>query len=161
MNEYTEKVFEMLGLKPDEEFYGVIKDNVKYKYKLDKSLTLRIENSAHRWQVSEFFGIKHLLTGSLKIEKILKLSEKEKLILNYAYQIRGLNYLTRSRNGILHGSENEPSKTDIGGWHTVTAGISVDNDFVELANDPDCFAWITKNMDKPVSIKELLKDLEV
>ena len=161
MNECTKKVFEMLGLKPDEEFYGVLDNGKKYRYKLDKSLTLRIENSAHYWQVCEFFDVKHLLIGSLKIEKILKLSEKEKLILNYAYQVRGLNYLTRSRDGILHGSENEPSKTDIGGWHTITAGISVNNDFIELTNDPDCFAWITKNMNEPVSIKELLKDLEV
>ena len=161
MKDYTRKVFEMLDLKPDEEFYGVIENDTKYKYKLDRSLTLRIENSAHYWQISELFSIKHILTGSLKIEKIIKLSEKEKLILNYAYQVRGLNYLTRSRDGILHGSENEPSKIDGYSWHTVTAGTSVNNDFIELTNDPDCFAWITKNMNEPVSIKELLKDLEV
>lgn len=151
MNGCIEKVFEMLGLKPDEEFYGDPKNGLKKcRYRLDNSLTLRIwDDSRKYWQISEFFDIKDLLTGSLKIEKIFKLSEREKLILKYAYHVRGLNYLTRSRNGILHGSENEPSKIDANSWHTVTAGISVDNDFIELTNDPNCFVWITKDMNKP------------
>lgn len=75
---YTEKIFEMLELKPDQSFrisdYGI--------YKLDKYLRLYVFTDHKGWMLSEFDLI-NILNGGLSIEPMMP--EKEYIILKYWY----------------------------------------------------------------------------
>lgn len=90
---YTEKIFEMLELKPDQSFrisdYGI--------YKLDKYLRLYIFSEHQGWTFSEF-NLINILNGDFSIEPIM--SEKEYTILKYWYN-KGYKTFKLSKDNFL------------------------------------------------------------
>lgn len=97
---YTEKVFEMLGLKPNQTFripefsnWGI--------YKIDNYLRLHVFTDQKGWTLSEFDLIS-ILKGDLSIgEKDVSLiSEKEYTILKYWYN-KGYKTFKLSKDNFL------------------------------------------------------------
>ena len=90
---YTEKVFEMLELKPDQVFrisdYGI--------YKLDKYLRLYVFTDHKGWTFSEFDLI-NILNGDFSIEPMM--SEKEYTVLKYWYY-KGYKTFKLSKDNFL------------------------------------------------------------
>ena len=92
---YTEKVFEMLELKPDQVFRISISDYGIYK--LDKYLRLYVFTDHKGWTFSEFDLI-NILKGDFSIEPMM--SEKEYTVLKYWYY-KGYKTFKLSKDNFL------------------------------------------------------------
>ena len=73
---YSEKVFEMLGVKPYEEF----KVNLypQFEYRINSSLIVEIHEDT--WHISSFVNLRNILLGEYKIIKILKPTKDAPLV---------------------------------------------------------------------------------
>lgn len=93
---YTEKVFEMLNLKPNQAFR-----NSKWGiYKIDNDLNLYVFMDQKGWVLSEF-NLISILKGDLFIgEKVPLISEKEYTILKYWYN-KGYKTFKLSKDNFL------------------------------------------------------------
>ena len=99
---YSEEIFEMLGVKPYEEFY--LSDQKKNKYRINKNLKLELDwngwiNSGH--------NISELLIDTSKIIKIPKLTKEDHIIIDYA-RLCGYNWIAQNKNEYCHAFVEEP-----------------------------------------------------
>lgn len=75
MNEKVKKVFELLGVEPNEEFEVVLKDNSKFSYKFKFDEDLQGYCFRDKWRL-EGDLLRFLLSGTYEI---IKLPKKKKL----------------------------------------------------------------------------------
>lgn len=78
MNENVRKVFDMLGVEPNEEFEVVLNDNNKFPYKLKFDENLQGYCFRNEWRLDECL-LRFLLSGTYKITKLPKEPKKKKL----------------------------------------------------------------------------------
>ena len=78
MNEKVKKVFELLGVEPNEEFEVVLNDNNKFPYKLKFDENLQGYCFRNEWRFDECL-LRFLLSGTYQIIKLSKEPKKKKL----------------------------------------------------------------------------------
>lgn len=76
---YSEKIFEMLGVKPNQEFYMINFGN-KVKYKIDENLKVKCDWNG--WKNSQY-DISDFLTGNCEIIKIHKPTKDAPPVFDY------------------------------------------------------------------------------
>ena len=91
--DYSEKIFEMLGVKPYEEF----KINLypQFEYRINSSLIVEIHEDT--WHISNFVNLRNILLGEYKIIKIFKPTNEEQLVIDYA-RLCGYNWITKDQD---------------------------------------------------------------
>ena len=78
MNEKVKKVFELLGVEPNEEFEVMLKDNSKFSYKFKFDEDLQGYCFRDKWRL-EGDLLRFLLSGTYQIIKLPKEPKKKKL----------------------------------------------------------------------------------
>ena len=78
MNEKVKKVFELLGVEPNEEFEVMLKDNSKFSYKFKFDEDLQGYCFKDKWRL-EGDLLRILLSGTYEIIKLPKEQKKKKL----------------------------------------------------------------------------------
>ena len=78
MNEKVKKVFELLGVEPNEEFEVMLKDNSKFSYKFKFDEDLQGYCFRDKWRL-EGDLLRFLLSGTHQIIKLPKEPKKKKL----------------------------------------------------------------------------------
>lgn len=113
MNEITKEIFKFLNVEPDEIFQ--IEGSTNY-YKINKDLQLFLsatDKTCNKkfWSLSgPYLTIADFLCGKKKIKKIIKLTEKEQIAINYA-KACGCNWLAKDKTGRIYAFEKKPVKT--------------------------------------------------
>ena len=139
MADYTNKIFEMLGVEPEEEFTLRFCEKVFGVYKLDKHLNLyfRLCKSANTFSQS-CRGIKDILNGNFEIIKIPKPTAEEQLAIDYA-RACGYKWLAKNSNGEVYAFKRKPAKIySIGYWHV---NDLLDNVNIILHNPISFLSW--------------------
>ena len=108
---YSEKIFEILGIKPYEEFY--IKGH-KHKYRINQNLIVEVEPQEENhilWTSSTYVGIRSILLGKKKIIKIPKrtITKKDQIVIDYA-KLLGFNWIAKDENGRVYAYKEKPVK---------------------------------------------------
>ena len=115
MNEITKEIFEFLNVEPNEIFQ--IEGSTNY-YRINKDLQLFLsatDKTCNKkiWSLSgPYLTIADFLCERNKIKKIIKLTEKEQLAINYA-RACGCNWLAKDKNGEIYAYPTKPQKSDI------------------------------------------------
>ena len=107
--DYSEKIFEMLGVKPYEEFKI---DNTKdlYTYRITNDLRIEVKvNEFTPWTLSNFIYIRPILLGEYKIIKISKPTKEEQLVIDYA-KLLGYNWIAKDMDGNCYAYDTKPIK---------------------------------------------------
>lgn len=105
--DYSEKIFEMLDVKPYEEFKI---DNAKdlYTYRITNDLRIEVKvNEFTPWTLSNFTHIKSILLGKCKIIKIFKPTKEEQLVIDYA-RLCGYNWIAKDADNQCYAYDNKP-----------------------------------------------------
>lgn len=112
MNEKVRKVFDILGVEPNEAF------NIKGfngDYLIDGKLKVMYRGSRMDiWRMS-LYTIVDFLEGKVKINKLPALTEADKIAVRYLLN-GGMKYVARDSNGFLCGFNNRPEKINNHGW---------------------------------------------
>lgn len=114
---YSKKVFEMLGVEPDEEF----KLSNGLHYCLGKDLELWYRNP--EWTEGRFesadYSIKHILNDTFQIIKLPKKitpTKEEQTAIDYA-KLCGYKHLAKDKDGTIYAFDNKPHKNvEKGEW---------------------------------------------
>jgi hypothetical protein len=116
MADYTKKIFEMLGVEPEEEFRlkfdgGDSFIQTKGKYKLDKSLrTLWFNDNIGEWRKDLDAMFLAILNGTAQIVKIPHPTAEEQLAIDYA-RACGFKWMAKDEGGTIHAFEHKPVKS--------------------------------------------------
>ena len=108
---YSEKIFEVLGVEPYKEFKL---DNAKdlYTYRITNDLRIEVKvNKFVPWTLSNFIHIRSILLGEHKIIKILKPTKEEQLVIDYA-RLCGYNWIAKDKDGRCFAYELKPLKIE-------------------------------------------------
>ena len=107
MTENVMKIFDILGVEPNEKFKIKYNGKIYDKYYIDKYLKLIVDKENF---ITSFTTL-DIITGNIEIIKISKydFTEEEKKILRCFKQI-GYNYIARDKDGILALYSNKPYK---------------------------------------------------
>lgn len=112
MNEKVKKVFELIGVEPNEMFYvintGTNKED-KNKYYLSGSLLLYCETE--KQTIPSSYSIRDIIIGYIKIKKIKTWTAKEKVFAKY-WQELGFKYVARDETDILEVYKEKPTKDE-------------------------------------------------
>lgn len=100
---YSEQIFEMLGIKPYEEFYLSI-NQFQRKYRINQDLKLEIDWNG--W-TSSAYHLGELLIDTSKIIKIPKLTKEDQVIIDYA-RLCGYNWIAQNKNECCHAFTEKP-----------------------------------------------------
>lgn len=110
MNERVKKVFEILGVEPNEVFKIDGKEGV---YRIYKSLEIKEFDSRIHDFVNTYSSIAMLLgllNGSYKIKKLINLTEEEEVICKTAVRA-GYPWIARDSNGELNLFKEKPDRS--------------------------------------------------
>lgn len=114
---YSEKVFELLGIKPDEEFKitspFLEKDEKNYLYKLKNNMVVKYKDGYGRWN-HDWTILPKILNGEMTIKKVIIPTDNEQIAINYA-RLLGHNWLAKDKDGTVFAYTEKPHK-DKGGW---------------------------------------------
>lgn len=154
MNERVKKVFEILGVEPNEAFKIEGKEGIYCIYK-----SLEIEEFDSRvfdfvTMCSSNAMLTGLLNGSYKIKKLINLTEEERVICNTATRA-GYPWIARDSNGELNLFKEKPNRS-IGNEEFVsTTGCKWISLFHPLFLFLNIFEFITWKSD-PINVNDLL-----
>ena len=111
-NERIDKVFDILGVEPFEEFFIADEEYAGVKYYIDYDLKIYAMRSDSDFGIEEERSdiiILDILKNKLKIQKINKPTKKEQLAIDYA-KTCGCKYLTKNRSGKISAFDTKPFK---------------------------------------------------
>lgn len=106
---YSDKIFEMLGVKP-KELFSIRRENGTYYYYINDDL--KIYNAVDLPSIS--LEISDILNGKVKINKIVKYTEEEQLAIDYA-KACGAQWIAKDLGGEIWGYSDKPIKQN-GFW---------------------------------------------
>lgn len=107
MADYTKKIFEMLGVEPEEEFKLGRGHSLNYFF--DKELKLRVVNRSGAKLISIDYTLQDILTGKIKIVKIPRPTAEEQIAIDYA-RACGCKWIAKNKNNIVFAFEGKPIK---------------------------------------------------
>lgn len=110
--DYSEKIFKILGIEPDEEFK--IKEIPNCLYKINKKLNVKVATTDHNdFWLRAIDVLPALLNGTYTIEKIVKpITEEEKLAVTYA-KTCGYKWIAKDKDGTVFAYTHKPEKKKI------------------------------------------------
>lgn len=132
---YSEKIFEILGVKPYEEFK--IDIYPKFEYRINSSLIVEIHEDT--WHVSNYVTLRSILLGDYKIIKIPKPTKEEQLVIEYA-RLCGYNWIAKDKNGRCFTYKLKPLKIERE-WQS---DFSEDTPPLELGYNLSFLSWEDK-----------------
>lgn len=112
MADYTKQIFELLGVKPEEEFKIKGKNNaLPYPYKLTEKLeTYSYDADEDRWRrLYTDEVLKDVLNGTYKIIKIPHPTAEEQLAIDYA-RACGCKWIAKDSDGTVNAFDKKPEK---------------------------------------------------
>lgn len=114
---YNEKVFELLGIEPEEEFKitspFLEKDEKNYLYRLKNNMVVEYKDGYGRWN-PDWTILPKMLSGEIIIKKIIIPTGNEQIAINYA-RLLGHNWIAKDEDGTVFAYTEKPCK-DNGGW---------------------------------------------
>ena len=111
-NERIDKVFDILGVEPFEEFFIADEEYVGVKYYIDYDLKIYAMPSDSDFGMEEERSdiiILDILKNKLKIQKIYKPTKKEQLAIDYARAL-GCKWIAKHFDGCIAGFTEKPHK---------------------------------------------------
>lgn len=105
--DYSEKIFEILGVKPYEEF-KIADEKETYVYRITNILRIEVKID-NAWLLSNFVHIGDILIGYKKIIKIQKPTKEEQLVIDYA-KLVGYNWIAKDMDGNCYAYDTKPIK---------------------------------------------------
>lgn len=130
MADYKKRIFEMLGVEPDEEFKIKGKNNaLPYLYKFTEKLeTFSYDTDEDNWRRLYTDGIlKDVLNGTYKIVKIPRPTAEEQLAIDYA-RACGCKWIAKDKNKTVAAFKEKPQKWEKG-WINTTNNL---DNWIEL-----------------------------
>ena len=128
--ELREKIFKLLGIKPNEEFKITSpffeKDEKLRTYKLNENMVVEYKDSYGRWN-NDWTILPKLLNGEAFITKIIVPTTEEQIAIDYA-KLLGYKWLAKHKNGNVCCFTKKPTKLHCS-W------ASLDEDFYYLDYD--------------------------
>ena len=118
-NERIDKVFDILGVEPFEEFFIADEEYVGVKYYIDYDLKIYAMPSDSDFGMEEERSdiiILDILKNKLKIQRIYKPTKKEQLAIDYARAL-GCKWIAKDYEGWISGFTEKPHKS-IKIWNT-------------------------------------------
>jgi hypothetical protein len=112
---HSDKIFELLGVKPNEEF-KIDTSDIHLVYKFTKDFCLRYKDGSNIWQ-SSVHNIIEFLTGKISIIKIVEITKEDQLVIDYA-KLCGFKWLAKDENGETYAYKYKPHKYN-GNWNTI------------------------------------------
>ena len=106
MTEKARKIFDILGVEPDEEFK--VSDN-NFKYSFDHKLGLEFYDGSEWHKVENADMYRQIINGYSRIIKIPKPTEEDKIVIAYA-KLCGYKYIAKDKSGAVHAYERKPTK---------------------------------------------------
>ena len=106
MTEKARKIFDILGVEPDEEFK--VSDN-NFKYRFDHNLGLEFYDGSEWHKVENADMYRKIITGETKIIKIPKPTEEDKIVIAYA-KLCGYKYIAKDASGAVHAFRTKPTR---------------------------------------------------
>lgn len=148
MSQYTQEVFNMLGLYPEEEFKIDIFENDVFKLTEDLELKYRkIDETS--WSGNTFLTLRHLITQ--RYEKVpIKIIDKNLQKLQQVYiqylKAHGYKYLAKNSNHKIIAFKQEPIKSQKV-WKPIQGSKPMDTKHIEIPME-----FISWYHDKPYYI---------
>lgn len=138
---YSEEIFKMLGIKPNEWFK--LKDYLDDKFQIDENLIV-YSRAIHTSQEHILPDLLHsILIGSNIIIKIPKPTPNEQLAIDYA-KACGCRWLAKDKNNEINAFVEKPLKSNVfGGWDFSDDNINTkfDYDCVEINIPISFISW--------------------
>lgn len=106
MTEKARKIFDILGVEPDEEFK--VSDN-NFKYSFDHKLGLEFYNGSEWHKVENADMYRQIMNGYSRIIKIPKPTEEDKIVIAYA-KLCGFKYIAKDASGAVHAFRTKPTR---------------------------------------------------
>ena len=113
-NERIDKVFDILGVEPFEEFFIADEEYSGVKYYIDYDLKIYAMPSDSDFGMEEERSdiiILDILKNKLKIQRIYKPTEKEQLAIDYALAC-GYSWIAKDKDGTIYAYKEKPQKID-------------------------------------------------
>lgn len=111
--DYRKKVFEMLGVEPKEQFKIQMRDGVVSKecYFIDEDLkgTLATPTESEQTVYKFVFLLQDILCGTTKIIKIVKMTKKEQIAIDYA-RACDCRWIAKDKVGDVYAYQTKPKK---------------------------------------------------
>lgn len=123
-NERIDKVFDILGVEPFEEFFIADEEYAGVKYYIDYDLKIYAMPSDSDFEMEEERSdiiILDILKNKLKIQRIYKPTKKEQLAIDYARAL-GCKWIAKDDLGLISGFTEKPHKS-IRIWNTKNGEI--------------------------------------
>lgn len=112
--DFSEEIFELLGVSSDEVFK--VDSLFSADYKITKNLKVLTNNGRGHW-IKSAFTIADFLNGSLTIYKKSVPTEMEQLAIDYALAC-GCHWFAKDKDGTIYAYIEEPTKyKKVGRWH--------------------------------------------
>ena len=134
MTEKARKIFDILGVEPDEEFK--VSDN-NFKYSFDHKLGLEFYNGSEWHKVENADMYRQIMNGYSHIIKIPKPTEEDKIVIAYA-KLCGCKYIAKDSDGSIYAYKDRPDKGETC-WHQVNHDAQFAT--VELICDISFLSW--------------------
>lgn len=129
--ELREKIFELLNIKPNEEFkinsLFFENDEKLRTYKLKENMVVEYKDSYGRWN-NDWTILPKLLNGEAFIKKIIIPTKEEQIVIDYA-KLLGYKWLARDKNGEICGFNEKPTKL-----HSTWASSEGEYSYLEYDN---------------------------
>lgn len=113
-NERIDKVFDILGVEPFEEFFIADEEYAGVKYYIDYDLKIYAMRSDSDFGIEEERSdiiILDILKNKLKIQKIYKPTKKEQLAIDYAKAL-GCKWIAKDREDSIYAFTEKPHKME-------------------------------------------------
>ena len=112
MNEKVRKVFDLLGVEPNEEF-KICDTNSSLAYRFNENFLLEVKDEDD-WNESTY-QMADILRGKIKIIKLPTLTGADKNAVRYLRD-GGMKYVVRDKDSLLWGFNDRPEKINNCDW---------------------------------------------
>lgn len=149
---YTDKVFEMLGAEPYEEFYLIDtytgkKNELKYYFTPTLKISFKDETQS---EATSCLSISDIITEIVKIKKIKKYTDDEIKLAEF-YKWLGYKYISKNSDDSLIVSKNRPEKI-CGVWVSLNKRLCLPKEDASKIKTPNIL-W---EDDEPILIDDIL-----
>ncbi len=137
--DYTKQIFELLGVKPEEEFQLRMDSDYDFLYKLDEKLNIwSYYKTLRKWAKLEDSSnsiLTMILTGEAQIVKIPHPTAEEQIALDYA-RVCGRKWIARDKNGDIFAYIGKPEK-----YHANWRNPKDPNDWIKIDYSISFICW--------------------
>ena len=137
MTEKARKIFDILGVEPDEEFK--VSDN-NFKYSFDHKLGLEFYDGSEWHKVENADMYRTIINGYSHIIKIPKPTEEDKIVIAYA-KLRGFLYIAIDKDGEVRAYRRKPIKYKSEVWAVEDEFPSEDFNYIRLHYKVSFLSW--------------------